>query len=76
MEKRSGEGLDLWFGILTLMGGGLYKYGGRNDSVNTGGRAEVMLTKTLETGGGGLRPWSSTFGLDADKDREATMGSG
>ncbi len=23
-------------------------------SVNTGGRAEVMLTQTLETGGGGL----------------------
>ncbi len=54
----------------------MYKYGGRNDSVNTGGRAEVMLTQTLETGGGGLRQWSSKFGLDADKDREATMGSG
>ncbi len=45
-------------------------------SVNTGGRAEVMLTQTLETGGGGLHQWSSKSGLDADNDREATMGSG
>ncbi len=43
MEK--GEGLRLRFGVATLIGGGGGGY------TNMGGRAEVMLTQTLETGG-------------------------
>ncbi len=38
------------------MEGGLYRYEGRTPiNVNTGGRAEVMQTLTLETGGGVVR---------------------
>ncbi len=50
MER--GEGWGIWFAVITLIGRG----GGGVDmpiSVNTGGRDEVMLTQTLETGGGG-----------------------
>ncbi len=47
-------------------GGGLYKYEGRTPvNVNTGGRAEVMQTSTLETGVGGcgFRVWISALTL-------------
>ncbi len=54
MVKR-GEGWGLRFAVVTLIGGsGCTNKGVEIPiSTNTGGRAEVMLTKTLKTGGGG-----------------------
>ncbi len=52
--ERGGGGCWGWrFGVITLIDRGSYKQRVEMPiSINTGGRAEVVLTQTLETGGG------------------------